>query len=80
MPVYGESSSWIPKITSVTVHFLSSFFSKEMHLKDVDEMANSVYPDQTAPRSSLIRVCTVHSDLSVPLYRTFYCSSHQLAK
>ena len=30
-----------------------------MHPKDADGMANSVDPDQTASRSSLILVCTV---------------------
>ena len=38
--------------------------------KDANEMANSVDPDQTAPLgSSLIWVCTVCSDLSVPIFR-----------
>ena len=32
---------------------------------DADGMANSVDPDQTAPRSSLIRVCTVCPGISV---------------
>ena len=32
---------------------------------DVDGMANSVDPDQTAPRSSLIWVCTVCPGISV---------------
>ena len=32
---------------------------------DADGMANSVDPDQTAPRSSLIWVCTVYPDISV---------------
>ena len=36
-----------------------------------DGIANSVDPDQTAPRSSLFWVCTVCSDLSVPILRTF---------
>ena len=40
-----------------------------MCLKDPDRLANSVDPDQTAPlRSSLIWVCTVHSDLYVPIF------------
>ena len=39
--------------------------------KGGDEMANGVDPDQTAPRSSLFWVCTVCSDLSVPILRTF---------
>ena len=34
-------------------------------------IANSVDPDQTAPRSSLFWVCTVCSDLSVPILRIF---------
>ena len=46
-----------------------------MGLKDVhvstDRMENNVDPDQTAPRSSLILVCTVCSDLSVPILRFF---------
>ena len=36
-----------------------------MNPKDADEMANSVDPDQTAPRSSLIWVCTVCPIISV---------------
>ena len=41
-----------------------------MHPKEADGMANSVDPDQTAPfRSSLIWVCTVCLDLSVPIFR-----------
>ena len=36
-----------------------------MHPKDAEGIANSVDPDQTAPRSSLILVCTVCPDLSV---------------
>ena len=39
-----------------------------MLLKDTDEKANSVDPNQTAPRSSLIWVSTVCSDLSVPIF------------
>ena len=35
--------------------------------KGGDGIANSVDPDQTAPRSSLFWVCTVCSDLSVPI-------------
>ena len=42
-----------------------------MHPKGGDGIANSVDPDQTAIRSSLIWVCTVCSDLSVPILRTF---------
>ena len=38
--------------------------------KDLAGMANSVDPDQTAPRSSLIWVCTVCSDVSVLILRT----------
>ena len=39
--------------------------------KGGDGIANSVDPDQTAPRSSLFWVCTVCLDLSVPILRTF---------
>ena len=39
--------------------------------KGGDGIAYSVDPDQTAPRSSLFWVCTVCSDLSVPILRTF---------
>ena len=40
--------------------------------KDADGMTNSVGPDQTAPlRSSLIWICTVYTDLSVPILRIF---------
>ena len=38
--------------------------------KDVERMANSVDPDQTAPQeSSLIRIYTVCSDIHVPIFR-----------
>ena len=40
-------------------------FRRVMHPKDAEGIANSVDPDQTAPRSSLIWVCTVCPDLSV---------------
>ena len=41
-----------------------------MHPKDADGMADSVDPDQTAPlRSNPIWVCTVCSDLYVPICR-----------
>ena len=36
-----------------------------MHPKDAEGIANSVYPDQTAPLGSLIWVCIVCPDLSV---------------
>ena len=39
--------------------------------KGGDGKANSVDPDQTAPRGSLFCVCNVCSDLSVPILRTF---------
>ena len=42
------------------------FYNEAINPKDVDGVANSVDPDQTAPfRGSLIWVCTVCSDLSV---------------
>ena len=37
--------------------------------KGLEERAKSVYQDQTAPGSSLILVCTVCADLSVPIFR-----------
>ena len=40
-----------------------------MSPKDVDRMANKVDPDQTAPRSSLIRAYFVCPYLSVPIFR-----------
>ena len=36
-----------------------------MHPKDAEGIANSVDPDQTAPRSRLIWVCTVCPDMSI---------------
>ena len=39
--------------------------------KDVERMANSVDPDQTAPKSSLIRIFTVCSDIHVPIFKIF---------
>ena len=47
------------------------FYSAVTRPKDADGMANSVDPDQTAPRSSLIWICTVCSDLSVSILRIF---------
>ena len=38
--------------------------------KDVERMANSVDPDQTA-QSSLIRIYIVCSDIHVPIFRIF---------
>ena len=40
-------------------------YHRVMSPKDADGMANSVDPDQTAPRSSLIWVCTICPGLSV---------------
>ena len=40
------------------------FYNPVKHPKDADGMANSAESDQTAPWSSLIRVCTIFSDLS----------------
>ena len=42
-----------------------------MHLKDIDVLENSVEPDQTAPKSSLIRICTVCSYQSVIFFGNF---------
>ena len=39
--------------------------------KDVNRMASSVDPDQTALKSSLIRIYTVCSDIYVPIFRIF---------
>ena len=49
------------------------FTQPECIQKDGDGITNNVDPDQTAPyiRSSLIWVCTVCSDLSVPILRNF---------
>ena len=38
--------------------------------KNADEISNSVDPNKTFPPSSLIRVCTICSDLSVTIVRT----------
>ena len=44
------------------------FYNEAMNPKDAEGMANSADPDQTAPfRGSLIWVCTVCSDLPVPI-------------
>ena len=40
-----------------------------MSPKDVDGIANSEDPDQTAPLGAVIWVCTVCPDLSVPKLR-----------
>ena len=45
------------------------FYSAILRSKDSDKVTNRVDTDQTAPvRSSLIWVCTVCSDLSVPIF------------
>ena len=46
--------------------------------EDADRMANSVDPDQTAPRSSLIWVCTVCPVLSVRKLRIITVNSYPL--
>ena len=47
--------------------------------KDVERMANSVDPDQTALlRSSLIRIYTVCSDIHVPIFKIFTVFTTQL--
>ena len=46
---------------------------------DAIAIANSEDPDQTAPfGSSLIYVCTVSLDLSVPIYRSFSVTSESV--
>ena len=47
------------------------FYNAVMHPKDIDEMANNVDTDQTAPLSNLIWVCTVCLNLSVPIHKNF---------
>ena len=64
-----RSSSEVPVDDTVTVQKIQIFYSllfwpKSFHfmqlfLEIISAMANSVDPDQTAPRSSLIWVCTV---------------------
>ena len=46
-----------------------------MHPNDANWMTNSVDPDQTAPRSSLMWICTVYLDLSFQQFRIFYSIS-----
>ena len=46
-----------------------------MHPKDAEGIANSVDPDQTAPRSSLIWVCTICPDLSARKLRIITVST-----
>ena len=55
------------------------FDSGILRSKDSDRLTNRVDTDQTAPlRSSLIWVCTVCSDLSVPIFQiiTVPCTIH----
>ena len=47
-----------------------------MPQKDVDRMANSLDPDQTA--SSLTRIYTVCSDIYIPIFRIFTVSRSSL--
>ena len=49
---------------------LKWIFCRVIRLNDPDGMANSVDPDQTAPRSSLVWVNTVCLDLSVKNFGT----------
>ena len=57
-------------------------YHRVMSPNDADGMANSADPDQTAPRSSLIRVCTVCLGISVRKLRisTVYSVSSQYAR
>ena len=45
------------------------FYSAILRSKDADRITNRVDTDQTALRSSLIWVCTVCLDLSVPIFQ-----------
>ena len=52
--------------TQITLKFeLCGLYHRAMGPNDADGMANNVDPDQTAPRSSLIWVCTVCPGLAV---------------
>ena len=54
------------KFAIITLKFEQDGFTKRvMHPKDAAGIANSVDSDHTAPRSSLIWVCSVRPDLSV---------------
>ena len=61
--------TWTSKTITVDALQVEQFGFEVMRLKDDDRMANSVDPYQTARSSSLIRVCTVCSDLSVPDFK-----------
>ena len=70
---------WTPQIVTVTVACNCYkkgavwFYDPVIRTKDIDGMANSVEPDQTAPlRSSLICIFTVCFHLSVLILRLFY--------
>ena len=57
-------------------HFILALLFMQLFLKILTGMANSVDPDQTAPRSSLIWVCTVcisHfvRNFGVQIFRSF---------
>ena len=57
---------WTPEKFAVIIQKVEQFgFMTVMHQKDADGMANSVDPDQTAPRSSLSWVYTVCLDQPV---------------
>ena len=47
------------------------FFIAAMYLNAADDIAKSVDPNQTAPRSSLTWDCTVCPDISILLFRIF---------
>ena len=67
------------KFAVITLKVEQDDFSfRVMHPKDVEGIANSVDPDQTAPRISLIWVCTVRPDLSVRKLRNITVSNVKL--
>ena len=52
----SQKNSDIHKVAVMVLK--QSGFTIEMCLKDADQMANSVHPDQTAPKGGLTRVYT----------------------
>ena len=74
LTVYRKNSkNWDTIMITVIVVKVEryGFTLPECIQKGGDGIANSVDPDQTAPRSSLFWVCTVCSDLSVPILGIF---------
>ena len=73
-PKYSDTQNICSNDSKIWTMWL---YHRVMSPNDADRMANSVDPDQTAPRSSLIWVCTVCPGISIRKLRiitvTLFC-------